>query len=143
MWPKEFQDRLREWVNLRTYCQQPNLSTEQILTSINSWWMKSPWRPYYLHWDDRSEWPNPWDLLADNCFCDLARALGIVYTVLLVDDPRLKSVSVAETDRGNLVLVDQGKYILNWSDDQVLNIASQEFKISRTVDGSSLQHLIG
>ena len=120
MWPVTFAQRLESWNNLREQCLQ--LSDEQALSSINTWWFDVPWRPYYLHWDDQPKWPDPWQLLSDNHYCDLARALGILYTITLLDRADLGDATLILTDSGdNLVLVAKSKYILNWDKDTIVN----------------------
>lgn len=141
MWPKDYQDRLDQWVSLRDQCKVSTLSVA--LKQINQWWKFSPWRPYYLHWDDNIIWPNPWDLLADNVFCDLARSLGIMYTVLLIDRKDIEEASLLETNKGNLVRINNGKYILNWNDDSLLNIPSDQIVIKKTLDSSTIRKLLG
>jgi hypothetical protein len=141
MWLAQFEDRLQDWYDLRFRCAQQPLDT--CLVDINRWWFAAPWRPYYLHWDDHPTWPGPWDLLADNVYCDLARAAGIVYTILLLDRTDTGMIEIADTDRGNLVLVQGGKYILNWEPDEVLNINSTNIVINKSLDSSKLVHLLG
>ena len=120
MWPVDFSQRLESWNNLRNLCQ--TLPLEQALDAINSWWFNVPWRPYYLHWDDQSNWPDPWQLLSDNHYCDLARALGILYTITLLDRADLGDATMVLTDQGdNLVQVAKSKYILNWDKDTIVN----------------------
>ena len=129
IWPTTFNTRLASWNQLRSQCH--NLPIESALKEINSWWFNSPWRPYYLHWDDQSFWPDPWQLLSDNTFCDLARALGILYTISLLDRADMAdAVLVFTQDGDNLVLVAKEKYILNWSPDSVVN-TFQEVKIKK------------
>ena len=141
MWPTQFEARLKGWNDLRSICV--NLDTDDCLQKINRFWMNTPWQPYYLHWDDQKTWPDPWQLLSDNVYCDLARSLGIVYTILLLERTDTGSAEIAETDRGNLVLVGGGKYILNWDPDEILNNPSTEIKITRKLDSSKLVHLLG
>lgn len=120
MWPKTFSARLASWNQLRDQCQ--TLPIESALESINAWWFAVPWRPYYLHWDDQSTWPDPWQLLSDDIYCDLARGLGILYTINLLDRADLASASLVLTETGhNLVLASESKYILNWEPDSVVN----------------------
>jgi len=120
MWPTSVDQRLTAWYRLRESVQ--NLSTEDALLAINNWWFQCPWQPYYLHWDDQPVWPDPWQLLSDNVYCELARGLGILYTITLLDREDLTSASLVLTRTGhNLVLVGQTKYILNWSADTVVN----------------------
>jgi hypothetical protein len=98
------------------------MPAESALIKINAWWFNSPWTPYYLHWDDQVTWPDPWQLLSDNIYCDLARALGILYTVTMLDHPDLMPATLVLTDSGvNLVQVAKEKYILNWCPDNVVN----------------------
>ena len=129
MWLTSFDSRLSSWNQLRADAQ--NLPLESALLRINQWWFESPWRPYYLHWDDSATWPDPWQLLSDNVYCDLARALGILYTISLLDRADMADAELVLTKEGdNLVQVAQGKYILNWSPDSVVN-TFQEVKIVR------------
>jgi hypothetical protein len=132
MWPKTFEQRLVDWQQLRAEVSQPiDLSN---LQKIQQWWWNSPWQAYYLHWDDYDSWPDPWDLLADNVYCNLARALGIVYTIGMLDDPSIKDVALIEADGNNLVLVQQGKYILNWDSTRSLNTSPDITNITRRID---------
>jgi len=55
-------------------------------------------------------------------YCGLARGLGILYTIAIVDRPDLQDAVLVEAESDNLVLVSQGKYILNWDRDTVVNI---------------------
>jgi hypothetical protein len=120
MWPANFAQRLESWNNLRDLAQ--TLPIEQALNAINSWWFAVPWRPYYLHWDDQTNWPDPWQLLSDNHYCDLARALGILYTITLLDRADLDDATLFLTESNdNLVLVGKSKYILNWDKDTIVN----------------------
>ena len=120
MWPQTFDNRLASWAFLREQCQ--NLPVEPALARINDWWFRAPWRPYYLHWDDQKTWPNPWQLLSDDIYCDLARGLGILYTITLLDRADMASAALVLTESGhNLVLVAKEKYILNWDPNTVVN----------------------
>ena len=129
IWPKDFADRLTAWAELRA--QAHDMELQEALEKINAWWFQIPWKPYYLHWDDQPQWPDPWQLLSDNVYCDLARALGILYTISLLDRADMADAELVLTKEGdNLVQVAQGKYILNWSPDSVVN-TFQEVKIVR------------
>ena len=120
MWPATFSARLGSWNLLRNRCQ--NLPVKSALDEINRWWFQTPWRPYYLHWDDQATWPDPWQLLSDDVYCDLARGLGIVYTITLLDRADMAPIDLVLTEAGdNLVQVAKEKYILNWKNDSILN----------------------
>ena len=125
MWPDRYEDRLSQWHQLRQDNQINNLETA--LLTINDWWQQCPWTPYYLHWDDLETWPDPWDLLADNHFCNLAKALGIVYTLHLSEHGTNLEMSIrvyqdpASRGQYNLAWIDQGKYVLNFISDEIVN----------------------
>ena len=137
MWASTFAGRLESWYSMRQKCHA--LSVESTLITINSWWCTTPWQPYYLHWDDQLTWPDPWQLLNDNVYCDLARALGILYTISLLDRADLTDATLVLTlDGHNLVVVDKSKYILNWSPDTVVN-TSQAIKIRRQLSQSQIK----
>ena len=119
-WLATFDARLASWTQLRDHCQ--NLPLESALAAINAWWFGTPWRPYYLHWDDQPSWPDPWQLLSDNVYCDLARGLGIVYTISMLDRADMADATLVLTeDDGNLVQVAKEKYILNWKAEDIVN----------------------
>lgn len=121
VWPVTFESRLDSWTQLRTRAN--SLPVDQALDAINSWWFSSPWTGYHLHWDDREDWPDPWQLLDDNMFCEVARGLGILYTITLLDRADIHSAELVLTKNGhNLVLVDKSKYILNWDKSSIVNI---------------------
>jgi hypothetical protein len=129
MWPTTFAARLESWNNLRA--QSQSVPVESALDQINRWWFGAPWRPYYLHWDDQATWPDPWQLLSDDIYCEVARGLGILYTITLLDRADIGPASLVLTETGhNLVLVDQTKYILNWEKHTVVN-NNLELKIRR------------
>jgi hypothetical protein len=120
MWPHTFPERLTAWADLRA--QAASLPLETALEAINTWWFKIPWRAYHLHWDDCEKWPDPWQLLSDDMYCPLARGLGILYTISIIDRADLQDCKLIECGSDNLVLVPQKKYILNWDQEQIVNI---------------------
>lgn len=107
--------------------------------AINQWWMHSPWTAYYLHWDDRQDWPDPWQLLNENIFCDVARGLGILYTITMLQHSQLQDARLVETKNYNLVLVNQEKYILNWYPDTIVNNNFKEQTIRRCITQQELR----
>jgi len=137
MWAKTFAGRLESWYSIRQQCR--DLSAESALELVNSWWFTTPWQPYYLDWLDLETWPDPWQLLSDNVYCDLARALGILYTISLLDRADLTDATlVLSQDGHNLVMVDKSKYILNWNPDTVVN-TSQTIEIHRQLSQSQIK----
>jgi hypothetical protein len=120
MWPTTFDARLASWAQLRDRCQ--NLPLESALAAVNTWWFNAPWQPYYLHWDDQLAWPDPWQLLSDDVYCEVARGLGIVYTISMLDRVDMAPTTLILTEDGsNLVQVAKEKYILNWEAEHIVN----------------------
>jgi len=140
MWPRTFAERLESWTQLRT--QAFTADAETALAAINSWWFQTPWRAYHLHWDDRAVWPDPWQLLSDDLYCPLARGLGILYTITMLDRPDLQDAVLTEIDSNNLVLVNKKKYILNWDPEQMLNITLGHFKTHHSITQEQIQQQI-
>ena len=140
MWPQSFDKRLQSWQSLRHRCA--DLHIQQTLSQINAWWFHTPWSAYYLHWDDIESWPDPWQLLSDNIYCPLARGLGILYTIAMLDRLDLQDACMIEHLSDNLVLVSGEKYILNWDPDQVVNISLGTSKPRRRVSQEQIKQKI-
>lgn len=139
MWQTDFADRLESWTLLRDECGV--LPLENALTLINSWWYNAPWQAYYLHWDDVETWPDPWQLLSDNTFCELARGLGILYTISMLEHKDLMSATlVLSEDDINLVVVNKEKYILNWDPEIIVN-TPQVKKVKKSLSQDKIKTL--
>ena len=137
IWHRSFEQRLLAWNSLRTTCQNQDL--ESALNDINRWWMNTPWTAYYLHWDDLPDWPDPWQLLNENIFCDVARGLGILYTITMLQRTDVVDARLVETKNYNLVLVHKEKYILNWYPDKIVNNNFKEQTVRRCITQQELQ----
>ena len=140
MWAKTFPERLQEWADLRERCA--HLDSQTALEQINSWWFNCPWTPYHLHWDERETWPDPWQLLDDNVYCPLARGLGILYTITLLDRPDMQDAVLTEVENDNLVLVANEKYILNWDGDEIVNINPGRKNLRRRISQQEIKQQI-
>ena len=71
-----YDERLTNWFDLRNDIS--NLDLETALNKVNSWWFDVPFVNKHLHPQDVQNWPSPWEMLADNLYCDLARGLGMM-----------------------------------------------------------------
>jgi hypothetical protein len=83
-------------------------------------------------------------LLNDNEYCQLARGLGMIYTLLLlgVDNIDFCLGTDDNSEDVALVLVDSAKYVMNYWPDMVVNINLQEFKFTDTLDLQELKKKI-
>jgi hypothetical protein len=70
--------------------------------------------------------------LNDNVYCELARGLGILYTISLIDRADMADATLVLTEDGsNLVQVAKEKYILNWNRDSILNTLQEVNKVKQ------------
>ncbi len=139
----DYQVRLRSWVDLRN--KVLNLPLNEQVAEIDKFWQSVPLTQHYLHSDFIKDWPSPWELLSDNTYCYYARALGMIYTLLLLGNKNIDLVD-AKDDNNNevvLVLVDNAKYVMNYWPGTVLNIQITDFVITRKHDLTPLYSKIG
>ena len=120
------EDRLRSWREFRTTLE--SLPLETALAETAEFWRCAPFVPYNLDYSDIRTWPGPWTLIDENIYCDVAKCLGIVYTISLTGHKKNLDVEIrqyVDLKTGyeyNLAWIDKGKYILNMIDGEVLNI---------------------
>lgn len=127
MWNLRPDERLREWRAFRDKLSDQRL--EQACSATSHLWSYAPFVGHYLDADKNSSlvsWPDPWTLLYENTYCDLAKSLGMLYTLYLSShkpvDIELKIYQTADTREWvNLVWLSDGKYILNLAYDEVVN----------------------
>ena len=127
MWNLTPDERLREWKSFRAQIGQ--LSLDDACAKVTHLWSYAPYVNRYLDPYQPSSliaWPDPWTLLYDNYYCDIAKCLGMLYTLYLSDhkpaDIELLIGFNANTKEPcNLVSLDNGNYILNLEFDTIVN----------------------
>jgi hypothetical protein len=127
----DFQNRLRDWRNFRE--SLTNKDIKDICIETDKYWQNSPIMNHYLHPVDIDNWPDPWQLLDDNLYCPYARALGMIYTLVMLG---ISDIDLVEgTDYNSvdvvLVVVDNAKYVLNYWPDTVVNNKLGDFTITK------------
>ena len=129
-----YDSRLKSWYELRKSIEKADVATKCV--EIDKWWQHAPLVTHYLHPKDKQEWPGPWDLLVDNQYCNIARGLGMIYTLLLsgIEDIDFCIALDDNSEEVAIVIVDRVKYVLNYWPDSVLNINLQDFKVVQTID---------
>ena len=134
-YPSIYEDRLVTWFDLRN----SSLNDQEFLIEVNDFWQFAPEVKPTFDWREIQNWPDPWDLIREDDQSDLARALGIVYTIILSDRSHLveattlslcSDTAVLET---NLVIVEQGKYVLNWAPRDIVNINLRQLSVIRSI----------
>lgn len=123
MWKLNAVERLARWRDFRKSLD--NLSIEQAVQSVADFWTSCPFIPYYLDPDQSESWPDPWTLVEENYYCDLARSLGMLYTITLTKHNPKAEIRVYYDPEArvyyNLVWIEQGKYVLNMNEGEVVN----------------------
>lgn len=123
MWTLTPSERLRFWYDFR---QQLNTVTKiEAIQSTTSLWSFAPFVKHYLHHSDLTNWPDPWELIYENRYCDLAKCLGMFYTLHLCNHRPYLEIRVYQDiltkEQYNLVWIDKGKYVLNYVFNEVVN----------------------
>jgi hypothetical protein len=132
-----YEARLLSWHELRNNLN--DLPIKEKCIQIDDFWQQVPLVNHYLHSTDISNWPNPWDLLVENTYCTLARALGMCYTLHMIDIKDFELVE-AKDNMGNelpLVLVEK-KYVLNYWPNTVTTNNISDFTLNRAISISQL-----
>jgi hypothetical protein len=139
----DYEFRMRNWSRLRDQLEKESLTN--ICIAVDSFWQKTPTTNHYLHPDFIKDWPDPWQLLYDNTFCLYSRALGMIYTLLLLGIRNIDLVDAVDDNSNEvvLVLVDDAKYVLNYWPDTVVNNHINDFVITRKHDLTPLYSKIG
>jgi hypothetical protein len=123
-WNLRVNDRLAQWKDFRHTLSDLPLS--KAITELNTMWSSAPFVTYYLDPNNPTNWPDPWTLLAENYYCDVAKALGIMYTIYFTSHKATPIefrmyYDYKEKSRHNLVWIDSGKYILNYYPFEIVN----------------------
>jgi hypothetical protein len=130
-WNLRVNDRLAEWKDFRN--KLVHLPLDQAIQELNAMWSTAPYVTYYLDPSEPHTWPDPWQLLAENYYCNVAKALGILYTIYFTSH-RTKDLELhvyydyKDKERYTVVYMDQGKYILNYWPYEIVNIKQIEEK---------------
>lgn len=125
MWILKPDERLKHWKDFRDGLDL--LPLEESLKETSHLWSYVPFVNYYLSPDQETPWPDPWTILYENYYCDIAKALGMIYTIYFTNhrdeisaelriyfDPETKTTY-------NVAWFNNGEYILNLEFNKVVN----------------------
>ena len=79
MWKLSASDRLARWRDFRK--SLATVPVDEAIEQTVQFWRSCPFTPFYLEARQPETWPSPWQLLDENYYCDLAKALGMLYTI--------------------------------------------------------------
>jgi len=106
-------DRLTEWRKFRDSLE----TVEDPLTAVAELWSRAPFVNPYLDPTNPNQWPDPWHLVMDGRFDELAIVLGMLYTIKLTQRFMGTSceihTSMPQKDLRYYLVVDN-KHVLNY-----------------------------
>lgn len=114
VWQESPNQRLKTWRSFRKEIQ--DLEDKPCLEKVVEWWKYTPIGSRVIDPYESKEWPDPWNLIYIGNFDENAVALGIAYTIHLLDWP-CEVLLVQNTKLsfvGLVVLVDD-QYVLNYT----------------------------
>lgn len=134
----DYETRLQNWHDLKEKIKNHDVKTKCV--EVDKWWQQAPLVSRHLHILDTENWPNPWELLVENTYCEVARGLGMCYTLYMAGEKTVEFVEATDVSGNDvvIVLVDDAKYILNYWPDTVLNNSLHDFRIKRKINITSL-----
>lgn len=106
-------DRLKEWRKWRK--EIITQEDRQLLESVVYWWKFTPLMNKVLDIYDSEDWPDPWMLLWDAKFDEHATALGMAYTLHLMDWPCDLVLIQTKTGMPMLVVAIDDEHVLNFT----------------------------
>ena len=106
-------DRLTAWRDFRNKLETSGTPLEDVANL----WSRAPFVSAFLNPKDPKTWPDPWHLVLDSRWDDLAIVLGMLYTIKLTDrfkDAQLDIQSFTAKDGSpQYILVVNNKHVLN------------------------------
>ena len=81
MFEKKFEDRLKLWHDFRESLSQ---TSDPVQATID-FWSHAPDSIRNLDPYDETTWPDPWQMIEENSYCEFTRLLAVVYTLKLSD----------------------------------------------------------
>jgi hypothetical protein len=116
-------NRLTTWKEFRDSLEVSNDPLEDVVL----FWSRAPFVSPYLNPENTSEWPDPWHLVLDNKYDDLAIALGMLYTIKLTQRfmasvCEIHTSMLSDEKQPRYFLVVDHKHVLNFEYKTVLDI---------------------
>jgi hypothetical protein len=116
-------ERLAKWKQFRDTLENSNSPLEDVA----EFWSHAPFVSNFLDPQNPNSWPDPWHLIIDGRFDDLAIALGMLYTLQLTQrfigsQFEIHMSIVSQNKSPNYWLVIDGCYVLNYHYKEVVAI---------------------
>ena len=116
MWTRTTEDRLLLWREQRE--QISTLNKAEAIAEATKYWCQAPIASQYLSADLIKDWPDPWELLQDNCYDDISITLMTVFTLVFArtdcDEFKIKMLVDESGEEFHTAWFADGKYIINY-----------------------------
>lgn len=117
MFEKNYEERLEIWSNFR----QDLESSSTPFTDVISFFSKAPKVGLHLDPWDKNSWPNPWEMILENKYCEFISVLGWLYSLQLTErfsqsNFEIHIFTVQEKGYQYCLFVDD--YVLGFSDEK-------------------------
>lgn len=76
---KKFEDRLNIWRSLRDSLSTSNQPVQDVI----DYWSNIPQGARNVDPYDQTTWPDPWEMIEENSYCEFTKILAIAYTLKL------------------------------------------------------------
>ena len=115
VWQQAPKTRLKLWRDFRLQLDSIDYE-EDCLQAVVDWWKSAPDGSRELDIYDVESWPDPWQLVYNNALDENSIALGIAYTLHLIDwECEVLLVQNQEESWIRLVVLVDDKYVLNYT----------------------------
>lgn len=117
-WQLDPKELLKEWRRHRQELQSLDDENDDIrcLEMITDWWKMAPIATRVIDPYNSEDWPDPWELLHNKEIDENVVALGMAYTLELIDWPcRLELIQDIEKNQIKLIVSVDDEHILNYS----------------------------
>lgn len=130
-------ERLTTWKEFRTKLE----TSPNPLEEVASFWSRAPFVNSFLDPSDPSHWPDPWHLVLDNRYDDLAICLGMLYTIKLTQrfmDSAFEIHMTQDNKNKNYFLVVDKTHVLNFEYGSVCDLSKVNARSSILYSGTEL-----
>ncbi len=121
--------KLKAWKEFRQALE----TSETPLQDVATLWSRAPFVNPFLDPNNPSKWPDPWKLILDGKFDELAIALGICYTLTLTERFKDQKIEIHTS-----MFSGESRYIVVVNNCDVLNLFCREVtNVGEITDGSN------
>jgi hypothetical protein len=120
MFNKPYEERLSLWREFRASLEVSKTPIEDAIAFYNQ---AQPSRLNVDPWE-QSTWPDPWELLKENVYCEFNRVLGVCYSLQLCDCFKGSKFEIhicTDNNLGYVYLLQVDNKIIGWDDANVVD----------------------